>query len=72
LNPIDLKTNLINIANKGIEPMQENHNPQGMLIFLLMMAGNILFFVYISYFHEGIATSGLSRTVPPSAQIQNK
>ncbi len=52
--------------------MQENHNSQGMLMFLLMMAGNILFFVYISFFHEGIADSGLSRTVPPSAQIQTK
>lgn len=52
--------------------MQENHNSQGMLMFLLMMAGNILFFVYISFFHEGIANSGLSATVPPSAQIQSK
>jgi hypothetical protein len=51
--------------------MQDNHNPQGLLMFILMLVGNIVFFVYISFFHEGIANGGISQTTP-SGQIQKK
>jgi hypothetical protein len=51
--------------------MQDNHNPQGLMMFLLMLVGNILFFIYISFIHEGIPNSGISQTVP-KAQLEKK
>ena len=52
--------------------MQDNHNPQGLMMFLLMLVGNILFFIYISFIHEGIPNAGISQTVPKAQMMEKK
>ncbi|MBK8394384.1 MAG: hypothetical protein IPL26_03950 [Leptospiraceae bacterium] len=50
--------------------MTDNHNPSGYWTFLLILALNLVFFVYISFFHPGV--EGVDKPSPTVKQEQNK
>ena len=50
--------------------MSDNHNPQGYWTFLVILMFNLLFFVYISFFHSGVAS--IDKPKPTVKQEQSK
>ncbi len=50
--------------------MSDNHNPQGYWTFLAILVFNLLFFVYISFFHPGVV--GIDKPKATSKQEQSK
>ncbi len=50
--------------------MTDNHNPQGYWTFLVILALNLLFLVYISFVHPGVV--GVDNAKPTVKQEQSK
>ncbi len=46
--------------------MNDDYNKPGMATFLVVLAFNVLFFVYISFIHEGVKDSDINKPAQTS------
>lgn len=57
----------LQVSNKVYRGFMKEHNQQGLIVCLAILAFNVLFFGYIAFFHSGV--SGVDK---PAASVQKK